>query len=311
MTLVENELIEDFSRGSLPAGERQRFKRYFLVTPERREKLNFVEAMALSAAADKKKEDKFVQVFESAPAYPPASSWWESLLAFMRSSNLFAGAAAASVLLFLAVGAFLWFSQRAERQEPLIATAPTNESTQSLNQPSASTQIANTVEIGNASPSATTTPKLTTTVSQPQSTKSPQSNQEQRKNENPAPTPVVKPTENAPPAVVFAFSVVGLTRSGGSSVEKKIEPGVKFVELQLPLDPDREYEDFRVIVQNSDGKVVGQSKGLKTRKKGNGKNVIASMSAAPFEPDDYTVILSGKTNGVYEEAARYSFRVLK
>lgn len=40
MTLVESELIEDYLRGNiLTTEEKQRFDNYFLVTPERREKL--------------------------------------------------------------------------------------------------------------------------------------------------------------------------------------------------------------------------------------------------------------------------------
>jgi hypothetical protein len=148
---------------------------------------------------------------------------------------------------------------------------------------------------------------MTNAVS-PQPAKSPQSNQGQKKNENPAPPPVVKPTVNAP-RVVFALSFGGLTRGGGNSAEKKIEPGAKVVELQLRLDLDRTYEDFRIVVQDSDGKEVGRSERLKATKKGD--SLTTALSAALFKPDDYTVILSGGTKGVYEEAARYSFRVLK
>lgn len=303
MTLVESELMEDYSRGALPADERQRFKDYFLITPERREKLNLVEAMALSAATAKQMENDGFPVVQNAPA----STWWESLLAFMRSSNLFAGAAAASVLLFLVVGALLWFSQRTEREEPLVASAPINKPTQSPNQPTASTQPADTGETGNVSP-AIITPTPTTAIA-PQPTKSQPINQEQKRNENPAPTPIVKPTVNPPSSVVFAFSVVGLTRSGGNSVEKKIEPGTKVVALQLPLEPENKYDDYVVVVQDSDGKEVGRREKLKATKKGN--SLIATLPAIFFKPDDYTVILSGGTKGSYEEAARYSFRVLK
>ena len=109
--------------------------------------------------------------------------------------------------------------------------------------------------------------------------------------------------------VVFALSFGGLTRGGGNAAEKKIEPGAKVIELQLRLDLDRTYEDFRIVVQDSDGKEVRRLERLKATKKGD--LLIAALPAASFKPDDYTVILSGGTKGAYEEAARYSFRVLK
>jgi hypothetical protein len=296
MMMVETELIEDYSRGALSADKRERFKNYFLITPERREKLSFVEAMALSAAAAKKKEHEHAQVFDAAPAKPPASSLWQSLLAFMRSPNLLAGTAAASVLLFLAFGALWWFSLRDERQAPLIVTAPTNESIPNLNRSIAPNQPVNTNE------------NISHTVTTPQPPKSPQSNQEQKKSESPTPTPVVKPTVNVPRSVVFTL-VGGVSRGGGNTAEQKIEPGAKIVELRLRLDLEREYDDFRIVVQDSEGNEVGRREKLKATKKDS--SLTALLPAVSFKPDDYTVILSGGTKGAYEEAARYSFRVLK
>jgi hypothetical protein len=107
---------------------------------------------------------------------------------------------------------------------------------------------------------------------------------------------------------VFAL-VGGVSRGGGNVVEQKIEPGAKVVELQLRLDLEREYEDFRIVVQDSDGNEVGRHEKLKAPKKGG--LLSTALPAASFKPDDYTVILSGRTKGAYEEAARYSFRVLK
>jgi hypothetical protein len=302
MSLIEGELIEDYWRDALTKDEEKRFNSFFLVTPERQEKLENIKALMLDASAALPEADRQRQ-----PILEPTSlSWWQSLLAIMRSPNLLAGATAASVLLFLVVGALWWFSQSTERQEPLIATAPTNESTQNPNQSTTSNQLANTGEIGNVSP-AIITPQPTIAVS-PQPTKLPQSNQGRKQDESPKPTPIAKPPVNAPRWVVFAL-VPGVSRSEGNAVEKKIELGAKVVELQLRLDVERKYDDFRVVVQDSDGNEVGRREKLKATKKGG--LLRTALPAASFKPDDYTVILSGRTKGAYEEAARYSFRVLK
>ncbi|HEX8266325.1 MAG TPA: hypothetical protein VF596_13045 [Pyrinomonadaceae bacterium] len=298
MSMIESELIEGRLSGALSADEKQRFDRYFLVTPERREKLKNTKLLMLGARSVRPPEQP----------EPKSLPLWKSLLASFDLSNMFAAAAAASVLLFLALGALFWLNQKSERGEPLVVSAPTNDSTQIPNQPNASNQPVNTGEAGNAPPANITPP---TNAASPAPTKSPQSIREPKKNENPAPTPFVKPAVDAPRSVVFAL-VTGVSRNeSNGGAEKKIEPGAKVVELQLRLDVEREYENFRIIVQDSDGNEIGRRDKLKATKKRGLPSVTATLPAASFKPDDYTVILSGSTKGAYEEAARYSFRVLK
>ena len=101
---------------------------------------------------------------------------------------------------------------------------------------------------------------------------------------------------NARRSVVFAL-FAGVSRSEGSNVEKKIESGTKVVELQLRLDVERKYEDFRIVVQDSDGNEVGRREKLKATSRAGLPSVAATLPAASFKPDDYTVILSGGTKG--------------
>lgn len=306
MMLVESELIEDYVRGNiLTTEEKQRFDNYFLVTPERREKLKFIESMALSYASVKQE----LPIAKSVPVEPRTWSWLESLFSFMSASNLAVGTAAAGVLLFLSIGTIWWLSGRAERQDELIAVAPTNELVSNLNRPSNLNpsenlnqsgnlnQSVNTNEITKPSPSSQT-PQTTV----PTPTKLPQTNQAQKQNGVPTPTPPV----NAPRSVVFAL-FPGVLRSGGGDAEQKIGTGKESVELRLRLDINREYEDYRIIVQNFDGKEIARREKLKASK----KTVITALSATAFQPDDYTVILSGKTKGEYVDLARYNFRILK
>src|SRR3712207_334898 len=48
--LVEDEMVEDYARGSLGARERERFERHFLSTPRRRRKLTMVKGLMKYAA---------------------------------------------------------------------------------------------------------------------------------------------------------------------------------------------------------------------------------------------------------------------
>ncbi len=193
--LVEDELIEDSLRGALSPDETKRFNKYFLVTPERREKLAYVEALALSNVKAKETDAPAGEPKKGEQSPTASAPWWQSLLAFLRPPNLFAGVAAASVLMFVAIGALWWINRQAERSDSLLATAPTSDSARDEKQrlvlaketgltpeeiKQAANRIfsANTGETGNVSPA--TTPTRTNAVSS-QPMKSPQSNQEQKK----------------------------------------------------------------------------------------------------------------------------------
>jgi hypothetical protein len=212
--------------------------------------------------------------------------------------------------------------------------APKNEPAQNTNDSNNSDQPEIERQTGNISPS-TATPGQTTAVSPPakssQPPKSPPPSQERKQNENrkavPSETadklnnreselnnrgsvyvakdtskqaPVVKPNVDEPPPVIFELPVAMRTRSGSSSVKKKIEPGTKVVVLKLALVSGSQYDDYRVVVKNENDVIVEQRERLKATKKGD--SLIVSLPAASFKPDnDYTVVLSGRIKGVYKE----------
>lgn len=314
MTLVESELIEDHLRGNiLTTDEKQRFDKYFLVTPERRTKLKFIESIALSYAAAEQQEIELPIAETIAFESTRTASWLESLLSFRRSSNLFVGAAAAGVLLFLFVGVIWWLNARTERQNELIAVAPTNESILNLNRsnglnPSGNldqsgnlNQSANTSEVNKSSP----TPKTPQPSTIPTPMKSPQTPNAQQP--TPAATPTkLQQTNQAQKQVVFAL-FPGLLRSGSSDAQQKIGNDTESVELRLRLVLNRDYEDYRVVVQDFEDKEIGRREKLKASK----NTVTVVLPAAAFQPDDYKVILSGKTKGAYVDLATYTFKILK
>jgi hypothetical protein len=281
MLLVENELIEDYLRGALPAEEEQRFKTHFLVTPERREKLRYLRALAMPTpvAAPEK-------VGRPAPV-SATSSRWRSLFAFVRTPKL-ATAVAVTVVLFLIFGALLWLIRQPGRHEPLLAEDPTKGASQNSSLP--------------PSPSPTKEPS-------PAPTSSPGNEQLTKPDGGVRPAPS-KPTPPASPPTVFAL-VSGVLRGGGVGAEKKIEPGSKFVEFHLRLDLEVEYSEFSLAIEDSNGHEVVRRGRVKMITKGGLPTIVASFPAALFKPDDYMVILNGKTNGEYKEVDRYSFRILK
>jgi CHAT domain-containing protein/tetratricopeptide (TPR) repeat protein len=103
--LVEDELVEDYARGSLSPDERERFETYFLSTPKRRRKLMFVRRISKLAG----------EAVIPAPAPRPAP-WLSSL--FIPRWRV---AALVALVALTALGVWRVFFDRPEMSEGLRA----------------------------------------------------------------------------------------------------------------------------------------------------------------------------------------------
>ncbi len=301
MMLVEDELIEDHLRGALSPDEAQRFNNYFLVTPERKKKLESIKFLASSYIESPK---TVAAIGEAQHSDSPKTSWWKSISAFFDSSNLFSGVATAAVLLFLSLGAIWWISQNGKTNDSLIAKAPTNQSLKNIN----SISNLNQTEIGRNNENEMSAVPQSSPADSPLPVKTPRSVQTPKQVETPKPTPVAKPAVNASTPVVFAL-FPGILRGEGNAAEGKIKPNNKSVKLDLRLDLEKNYEDFLVVIEDSNGTEIAKRANLKKAK--NKESLSVEFPSEKFKPDDYTVRLSGKMNGEYVTVSRYSFRILK
>ncbi|HEX8186509.1 MAG TPA: tetratricopeptide repeat protein, partial [Blastocatellia bacterium] len=111
LLVAEDDLIDDYVKSKLPAGERERFEAYFLSTPERREKLGFARALLDYVSA----ESAAVQI--KAASSPPRAAWWRQL-ASAQSLRL---AAAAIVLVAAGLGAWRIFFYQSEVSKGMTA----------------------------------------------------------------------------------------------------------------------------------------------------------------------------------------------
>lgn len=297
MSQVESELIEDHLRGALSAEEERRFNSHFLAVPERREKFRYIKALA-SAVPTKARE----QARQPGPAtYSPQRLFWQSLRAVTSRPKMLA-AAAAVIILLLFVSVALWLRPEFGRHSPLVAEENPSQSTpQSTNRPPSDEggDSRNALGTNNAA-SLTPTPAPTPP-----------------RNGVRLPTPNRNPrhpsSETAPPAssrTVFAL-VSGALRGGANVSEKRIEQGSKIVELRLRLDLDKDYDRYRVLVQDAEGREVAGRSRLKATGIKVMPTVVAALPAELFRPGDYTVILGGGKGGQYQEVGRYSFRILR
>jgi hypothetical protein len=107
MLQVENELVDKYARGLLSPPTRERFEKYYLTHPKRRERANF--ARALAARLDESDEVAGV-------SQPDAESFWNRLLVSMRGPKLALGFSVA-LLLMTGVSAWFLFETRRLRQD--------------------------------------------------------------------------------------------------------------------------------------------------------------------------------------------------
>lgn len=115
LLVVEDELIDEGASGALSAEDQEGFDRYFLSTPERRERVMF--AKTLRAHVNPKVDSDSVPVTadDPVPVPPIRTAWW-------KLSNPYVRLAAAAILL-LAVGLGVWrvFIYKSDIDKGLVA----------------------------------------------------------------------------------------------------------------------------------------------------------------------------------------------
>src|SRR5512133_3197358 len=77
ITSVENDLIDEYVRNELSGADRQRFKKRFLASAERRKRVEF--ARVLTGVISEQAVQKKIVVHET-----KSWSWWDSIYAFIN-----------------------------------------------------------------------------------------------------------------------------------------------------------------------------------------------------------------------------------
>jgi CHAT domain-containing protein/TolA-binding protein len=107
--VAEDELVDDYLEGSLPAGEREQFEKHFLIAPERRQKLRFAAALRRHVEANTAPAPRH-SVARSRP------SLWQRLFS-MPAMRL----AAAAVVILAGVGVWWLFFYESNISRSLMA----------------------------------------------------------------------------------------------------------------------------------------------------------------------------------------------
>ncbi|HVN83190.1 MAG TPA: hypothetical protein VMW38_29670 [Terriglobia bacterium] len=274
---VEEELIDDYLKGALSGRQKESFESFFLLPPERRQKLTFARELRRYIA-------------EHAPRKARWSNWWESWTSVWRVQNpIPAWSLAAAILLILVGGS--WSVVRIFTLQKEIEQARVPELQKRL----AETQDRNV--------------ELTARLQHEQNQRGllEQEVANLRTGEKPSRLSLL-PGQTQP---VFAFFLTPSLRGLGSSQKLSIPSGTNLVQLELNFAPE-DYARYRATVQRVDGEEIWSQSWLKAEPAARSQLLRLILPAKLLTPGDYAVSLSGiSASGESENAGKYYFRVVR
>jgi len=288
---AEEELTDEYIYGDLDAAERERFERYFLTTPERRESLRVARALkqyiarnapaaelapaagldAAATPADTQARADAVHVLR-----PEKKSFFD----FLRAPALRFSLAAAAILI-VALG--LWLLTRTALRDKPDPTLQANTSDPS---PTPAQVAQATPEQGNRVPVIETTP-----------TPAGNSNGDAVKDGGVKPPKPPRQTHSR----LYAFLILpgGKVRDdgGGQQNEVSLPADAGVVKLRIPLIADSGRGRYRVTMRTDAGKRVKSWANLKPARGETGRIVSVNVPASTLTQQNYRLVLAA-ANGV-------------
>ncbi len=270
VSAIEEELIDDYTAGLLFHDERHRFEHFFLVTEDRRRKVQFSAALARVKVRDGKSSPLGVRG-EVLPVGGSRRVWMQV-----------AAAAVAVLSLGLAV------RMAGDRQNAFARLRAAEEQVAALQQSREvlieehERQLAEAEERGSillrdASETSTSPPPKAILAERP---------------------------------IVVAMLVPGALRDPASSVTfLRVRPATLVVELRLELAEDSE-SAYAASVHEASGIEILRVTGLKSETSADKILVALQVPAAHLPPSDYSIRLWGNSEGELSELDRYYVRIL-
>lgn len=295
MLAVEDDLIDAYVHGELPAAEREQFERRFLTTPQRRARVEFARCLLRDTA-----------VVTASPAAGQArGSWWQSLLGVLRAQTPAAQFAFTAAALVLALGGSWLLVGLRQRSALEQAGGVAQQQSEQAPQPQVAAQRAPSEQLTEKSPDGRT-----------EAARSEQAlAQRQSRPDSPAANRGARPRELAKqpsrPSIASFVLTPGLVRGSGESHNLNIAPGTGLVRLQLILAED-DYQSYRAALQTAEGDEVWRRGALKAQPTKSGRAVVLRLPSSLLSRRDYILLLRGvSAAGTVEDVGDYAFRVVK
>lgn len=291
LNAVEKDLVDDYVRGEMDAGLRERFEQKYLISAARREKVRTAGVLQKELFAEKETSAPVVTVSQP--------SIWESLKEFFRVPIPALAGGLATILLLVLLGWILF------RQSPTVPEIVKDENENRQIQPPTpqiSPEILPPVESNKNSNVAENTNKSGV-------------NTERKKSETkPAPTkiPIEKPEkrEILPQPRIFVATLLPTTRSGETPF-LTIPKNTENVQLRVVHDNLQPFIKYRAEIRDSNGEEIFVRE-ISFNRKNPARPITLSLKTALLKNGSYELVLSGvnEENGV-EPIKFYNFTVSK
>jgi hypothetical protein len=270
LQMLEDELVDDYARGSLTAGEREKFDSFFLCTPERYQKLRFASALeryvSTAAVANQSKP---------VDTGPRAMSSWQLLKLSLFGRNPILGYSLAAALLLIVLGG-AWSIDRYWRDQLEEIEAQHRTTEEELQrrlgeQRAVSGQLAEELE--------------------------------RERSQRPS---QIQPVS---PATLSLVLTPGLPRDSSSITTATAPAGTSLIRLELPTEGD-DYKSYRATLHNNSHAEILIQNMLKARTTAGNTVVVVNVPTETISPGGYYVKLYGITSaGDTENLRTYHFRV--
>lgn len=279
LLIGEDDLIDAYVGGELPAAEGSLFERCCLSTQAGRERVEFSRALFRSVSGD---DPTALAAVTREADRNVTHSWWRSLLDGFANRRPALNFTLAAALVVVVLGG-LWLLANRGRTRTAQEEARTNHATPFT--PRESSPSVETAEKQQPAPGdKTSNPTL----------------------------PKGSPQKSVPTSPVIATITLlpGMVRDEGGAAPLVLTGRATKVRLQLLLEGER-YRQYRATLSTADGRKLWDHV-VAEGTSGRSGSFALSLPADLLRNGDYVLHLSGaKSDGKWESAADYSFRVVK
>ena len=302
--IAEDELVDAYARGELPAKERTQFEETFLNSAAARERVHFARTLAGAVSDARRRETTQTVAAQRSPGF--FSVLWASATRWR-----IAEAAIAVVL----IAALSWLlveraNMRRELQGLRAEQARLSEQSEALQHSADAERARNaafTAQLQSDKERTTSESSLQPVTSE-QVQKSPSRNRfvavDRSKQSNVVSTGIDSDFQQ--------FSLTAGSTRGGLGNELNLRPKVKVISLRLNLETEASYPEYRASFETAEGRIVKSVDSVKPARPNAATIDLPFIRAVDLPPGTYILSLSGKrADGTFQPVATYSFRIAR
>jgi anti-sigma factor RsiW len=275
MLEAESELVDSYVRGQASKEVTERIEQSYLDHPARRERVKF-------AAALTNRIDEFEEPVTTREQMTLPVSWWQTQLAWFRSSGPALRVSVALAILLVMIGGVWIFVESRRRQREFDQAAAIRDEERRRRE---------------REQSQSTDPKQAIVNS----------------NSQQVPQPSPNPTESSAPRVVSLTLAVGGVRGSDTTGTPTlvIPPGTTQARLLLNLK-DNNYSTYRASLKTINGIEVFSQTNVKPAKTRTGASFVFTVPVIKFVAGDFVLSLQGvNPDGEVDDLSKSLFRVEK